>query len=169
MYQGTQAQMFAEYNRWMNENVYKAAATLSDYERKADLGAFFKSIHGTLEHLFWVDSAWLARFNGQPVPPPPELGAMFPDFEALWSARRERDQEINEWASALTPEWLARPFTWTSVLYASTFTQPGFVVVSQFFNHQTHHRGQATTLLMQLGVDPGVTDLPMLPALSAAS
>jgi uncharacterized damage-inducible protein DinB len=27
------------------------------------------------------------------------------------------------------------------------------------FNHQTHHRGQVTTLLSQLSIDIGVTDL----------
>jgi uncharacterized damage-inducible protein DinB len=166
MYQGTQPQMFARYNRWMNEKLYEAAATLSDYERKADLGAFFKSIHGTFEHLLWADGAWLARFEGQPVAPPPKE-LQFPEFEVMRSARRGRDAEILAWADALTPEWLTAPFSWKSVVYQSTFTQPGFAVVSQFFNHQTHHRGQITTLLMQLGVDPGVTDIPMLPELSA--
>jgi uncharacterized damage-inducible protein DinB len=34
------------------------------------------------------------------------------------------------------------------------------------FNHQTHHRGQLTTLLMQMGVDPGETDIPWSPALA---
>jgi uncharacterized damage-inducible protein DinB len=33
------------------------------------------------------------------------------------------------------------------------------------FNHQTHHRGQVTTLLSQLGLDPGITTIPMMPEL----
>ena len=42
-------------------------------------------------------------------------------------------------------------------------TYPLWLTVVSFFNHQTHHRGQATTLLMQAGIDPGVTDLIWLP------
>ncbi len=40
--------------------------------------------------------------------------------------------------------------------------------VQHFFNHQTHHRGQATTLLKQLGKDPGVTDYVQFLRLEAA-
>ncbi|HXK16966.1 MAG TPA: DinB family protein, partial [Polyangiaceae bacterium] len=90
-----------------------------------------------------------------------------PNFEELRSLRRARDQEIVAWADALTPKWLAEPYTWHSVVLARTFSMPGFAVVSQFFNHQTHHRGQITTLLVQLGIDPGVTDIPLLPVLEA--
>ena len=36
---------------------------------------------------------------------------------------------------------------------------PMWAVVTHLFNHETHHRGQITTLLMQAGQDPGVTDL----------
>jgi uncharacterized damage-inducible protein DinB len=36
---------------------------------------------------------------------------------------------------------------------------PAWIALTHFFNHQAHHRGQVTTLLMQAGVDPGVTDL----------
>ena len=49
MFAGNQQQLFAEYNRWMNEKLYAAAAQLTDERRKADLGAFFKSIHATFE------------------------------------------------------------------------------------------------------------------------
>jgi len=65
MFTGTYAALMAEYNAWMNERMYAAAATLSDEDRKRDRGAFFKSIHGTLNHLLWGDRAWFGRLAGQ--------------------------------------------------------------------------------------------------------
>ena len=65
MFDGTYALLMAEYNQWMNGKLYDGCARLSDEERKRDRGAFFKSIHGTLNHLVWGDRAWLPRFNGK--------------------------------------------------------------------------------------------------------
>ena len=73
----------ARYNRWMNEKLYRAAASLSDEARKRDLGAFFKSIHGTLNHLLLADRVWLSRFQGVPAPE----GFMAPGIRSL-------DQEL---------------------------------------------------------------------------
>jgi len=168
MFAGNQQQLFAEYNRWMNEKLYAAAAQLTDEQRKADLGAFFKSIHATFEHLLAIDNVWLRRFRGETASPPRGGGDFaHPDFEQLRSQRAACDRQIAAWADTLTQAWLSTPYTWHSVILARTFSMPGFAVVSQFFNHQTHHRGQITTLLKQLGVDPGVTDIPLLPALDA--
>jgi uncharacterized damage-inducible protein DinB len=166
MFEGNYPQLMAEYNRWMNERLYEACAGLSDEERTCDLGAFFKSIHGTLEHLVWGDRIWLARFNGKTYPASTVGEPMYDDFEELRSARRYMDNEILEWAKTTTPEYLAEPMTWSSKLYKFTQTHPRWVQIVQMFNHQTHHRGQVTTLLKQLGVDPGVTDVPLTPVLN---
>ena len=69
------------------------------------------------------------------------------------------DGRIMEWAVGLDQCWLEQSLSWFSGLYKKTFTQPAWLAVTHFFNHQTHHRGQATTLLMQFGIDPGATDL----------
>ena len=60
-----QARDMASYNRWMNQRLYSVCAELPDRERKEDRGAFFKSIHGTLNHLLVGDKVWLARFFGE--------------------------------------------------------------------------------------------------------
>jgi uncharacterized damage-inducible protein DinB len=163
---GTPTALFAEYNRWMNEKIYAAAATLSDADRKKDLGAFFKSLHGTLNHLLWGDTAWLSRFTGTKASLPPVGTIFIEDFAVLSRVRAELDGEIIAWAASVTEEWLRLPCTWTSKMYERSFTHPQWAMVAQMFNHQTHHRGQVTTLLMQLGVDPGVTDIPLLPLLN---
>ena len=168
MFTGTYPLLMAEYNRWMNQRLYALCAELPDEERKRDRGAFFKSIHGTLDHILWGDRVWLARFNAKSYATAPIGQPLYENFTELRTARAEMDREILEWAHGVTPQWLAEPLTWTSKLYGFTQTQPRWVLVTQMFNHQTHHRGQLTTLLKQIGVDPGVTDIPMLPALERA-
>lgn len=166
MYIGNYAQLMAEYNRWMNEKLYAACVKLSDDERKRDRGAFFKSIHGTLNHLLLADRLWLPRFSDKTYETKPMGVDLYADFDALRTARVAMDRDIVEWASGVTERWLHEPMTWTSKLYGMTQTHPRWVLVTQMFNHQTHHRGQVTTLLSQQGVDVGITDLPMLPILN---
>jgi uncharacterized damage-inducible protein DinB len=156
-------QTYARYNAWMNENIYGGCAKLSDAERRKDMGAFFKSIHGTLNHGMVGDLIWTARLTGKPVPNIALDQVLHEDFEALRAARRSLDASIQEFTAGLRDEWLTQPFTWTSRVYANTFTHPTWFLVLQMFNHQTHHRGQVTTLMKQLGVDPGPTDLPAMP------
>ena len=54
-------QMFAAYNAWANRRLYDHAARLSNDDYRADRGAFFKSVHGTLNHLLVADRIWMAR------------------------------------------------------------------------------------------------------------
>jgi len=166
MFTGTYAALMAEYNKWMNERMYAAAATLSDEDRKRDRGAFFKSIHSTLNHLLWGDRAWFGRWAGRTYPAVPAGQDLFDDFTALRDERATLDAELLTWARSLTPEWLAEPMTWTSRLYGFTQTHPRWVQVAQMFNHQTHHRGQVHALLTSFGIDMGPTDLPVLPILN---
>ncbi len=62
--------MFAGYNRWCNERLYGAAAKISDADYRADRGAFFKSLHGTLDHLLVGDRIWMRRFHSAGELPP---------------------------------------------------------------------------------------------------
>lgn len=162
MHPENQYQLMARYNQWMNEKLYAICAEMSDTTRKKDMGAFFGSVHGTLNHLLYGDIVWLARFKGQAVPTV-IVRELHADFDELRAARAAKDREILGWAAALTPEWLAAPFTYTSNVDRKTRVVPAWVLVTHLFNHQTHHRGQLTTLISQYGVDPGVTDIPFLP------
>jgi uncharacterized damage-inducible protein DinB len=156
-------QTFAAYNGWINRSLYTAAAQLSEAERKADRGAFFRSIHSTLNHILWGDRVWLPRFNGRTY----AVGAigvdLYADFGELLAARRAMDDEIAAWAAGLVDADLAGTLTWFSGVAQREMSRPRWLCVAQMFNHQTHHRGQVTTLLKQAGIDPGVTDLPWAP------
>lgn len=159
------ANTLARYNRWMNDKLYEVTASLSDDVRKKDLGAFFKSIHGTLNHLLVADKIWLGRFKGEAVP----QGFFGPDgirsldhefhesFEDLRRERQQTDATLSGWVAGLTQEQLEGPLVY--LRRGARLETPLWWAVAHVFNHQTHHRGQLTTLLTQQGCDPGVTDL----------
>lgn len=159
----------ARYNRWMNDKLYAACATLSDDERRRDRGAFFKSIHETLNHLLVADSIWLGRFTGkrdhlpkdsagEPIEIKSLTQPLYPTFEQMISARRALDAYIQAWVDALDDTALAGDFSFKTMAGVAQ-TSALWGTLTHFFNHQTHHRGQVTTLLSQRGVDVGVTDL----------
>lgn len=165
--------LLASYNKWMNAKLYEAAGKLSPQELAADRKAFFGSLLGTLNHIVVGDTIWLKRFATHPgghaaLDPVRKLAMpssldqiLFTDFAALSAHRKLLDQVIDEWAASLTKEDLAHVLQYTNtkgVVGRRKFSS----LVLHFFNHQTHHRGQATTLLFQAGQDVGITDLLML-------
>jgi uncharacterized damage-inducible protein DinB len=155
----------ARYNRWMNDKLYGLAATLSDEVRKRDVGAFFKSLHGTLNHLLVADRIWLARFTGAALPNgclgPGGIRALdqelYADFAELRRERTLTDEQLSTWSSSLSAEQLAGPLVYLRL--GQKHECPLWWAVAHVFNHQTHHRGQVTALLTQQGCDVGSTDL----------
>jgi uncharacterized damage-inducible protein DinB len=154
--------VMAHYNQWMNTRMYALCATLSAAELHQDRGAFFKSIYGTLNHIAYGDIAFMTRFTGDGHTIPEPGADLFGSFVHLNTERVRLDQRILDWSAALTPPWLAEPLTYTSKIDGKTRTVLRWVLVTHMFNHQTHHRGQVTTLLSQMGLDMGSTDLPFM-------
>ena len=163
------APVMASYNVWMNDKLYGRAARLDDADRKRDLGAYFKSLHGTFNHILLLDKAYLASFRDEHFELRSFDQELHTDFDELGADRRATDEAICVWAATLYEAALARPMRYFDVARGELATRPGWCMVLQLFNHQTHHRGQATTLLKQLGVDPGVTDFLQLPSLPSAA
>lgn len=160
-----QACLLAQYNTWMNGKLYAACAALSDDERKRDRGAFFRSVHGTLNHLLLADSIWMGRFEGKPFAFKSLDQELCASFDELRTRRGEMDERIERWARGLTGAALAAKLEFTSAITKRTHAPTLWRVVMHFFNHQTHHRGQLTTLLSQARVDYGTTDLFLMPGL----
>lgn len=159
-----QLRTFARYNRWMNERLYECCARLSDAERKEDRRAFFKSIHGTLNHLLLADRVWMGRFTGEPFAVRSLDQELYADFEELRRERAKTDAAVEAYVATLDEAALERELAYTSIAKPEPRRVAMRFALAHFFNHQAHHRGQLTTLLSQRGIDPGVTDLLWAPA-----
>jgi len=142
---------FARYNAWANRRLYDAAAELSDAEYRADRGAFFKSMHGTLNHLLTADQVWMQRFTGQ-GPTHARLDTIHHEqLSALRRAREAEDRRIVAYIDGLTEAQLAGTIRYRRVSSPEEFEQPLAPALAHFFNHQTHHRGQAHSILCSFG------------------
>ncbi|ANM03612.1 DinB family DNA damage-inducible protein [Rhizobium phaseoli] len=146
-----QYRMFAAYNRWANAQLYAAAAALSDAEFRSDRGAFFGSLHRTLNHLMVADRIWMKRFTGIGEAPTTLDAVLFEEFDALAAARRTEDERIIAWTGTIDEATLAGNFTYMPVTQQIAMTQPLWTALSHLFNHQTHHRGQCHMTLTALG------------------
>jgi uncharacterized damage-inducible protein DinB len=155
------ARLMAQYNAEMNRRLYTAAARLTDAERKADRGAFWKSIHGTLAHILWGDTQWMSRFDNWPKPEVSikQSAAMTDDFDTLHAWRVKADADIIAWTERVDDAWLAEDLVWFSGAAQKEMRRKKGPLMVHFFNHQTHHRGQAHALLTAFGQDTGDTDL----------
>jgi uncharacterized damage-inducible protein DinB len=170
-------ELMAKYNQWMNEQVYKAAADLSHAQLIEDRGAFFGSILGSLNHILVGDTIWLKRFATHPskynsldyvdsLPKPSALSeTLYPDFNELQKARIIMDAVIVNFSLEASEQDYEHELSFNDTKGQPFNKKFGFLV-HHFYNHQTHHRGQVTTLLSQLGIDVGVTDLLTLIPLS---
>ncbi len=139
--------MFAGYNAWCNERLYAAASSLSDADYRANRGAFFKSVHGTLNHLLVGDRIWMHRFTGEGELPKSLDAILYDDFAALRAARRGEDARISRYIERLSDTDLAGTLRYRTFVNPATIEQPLAPALDHFFNHQTHHRGQAHALL----------------------
>ncbi len=165
--------LMAKYNQWMNQSLYEAAAKLSEEKLTEDKQAFFSSIIGTLNHIVVADIIWLKRFSLHPanhlslepirlLEPPKILNQiLYTSLEELYQQRLQLDEVIVNWCNELSGSDICYLLRYKRMNGESKLQELGSLML-HFFNHQTHHRGQTTTLLSQEGIDVGVTDLLML-------
>ena len=155
------ARTMAAYNSEMNRRIYAGAARLSDDQRREDVGLFWKSLHGTLNHLLWADRQWMSRMDGWPpnTVPNPLSATLHADFADLRAARVQADARIEAFAERIDEAWLSEDLVWFSGAAGREMRREKRGLLVHLFNHQTHHRGQAHAALTLRGVDPGDTDL----------
>ena len=151
--------MFAGYNAWANRRLHDAASRLPDADYRADRGAFFRSVHGTLNHLLATDRIWMRRFTGEGDAPTRLDAVLFDDFAALRAARCVEDARIVAYVDGLDDAMLAGVIRYRRVSTPEPVEQELAPALAHWFNHQTHHRGQAHALLGALGHEPPELDL----------
>ena len=151
--------MFAAYNRWANGRIYDAAQALGEEQWNRNTGAVFGSLKGTLNHILVADRIWLKRFTGEGEAPAALDAILYEDLDRLRAAREAEDRRIVNWVEGLTPKALEGRFTYMTVTDLRTISQRLAPALDHFFNHQTHHRGQAHAILTMLGQPSVVLDL----------
>ena len=153
----------ASYNTWANEQTRLECDKLNNEQLRKDVGAFFGSIHGTMNHIMVADHIWMARFLGEPEFTAKLDAVLFATPEAFWAARKNLDAKIETFAASVSADWLAGSLTFGRVSSPVKRTRPRWALVVHMFNHATYHRGQVTTLMKQMGFDPAETDFPAAP------
>jgi uncharacterized damage-inducible protein DinB len=143
--------MFAAYNAWANRRLYDAAAALSDEDYRAERGAFFGSVHRTLNHILVGDRIWMHRFTGEGTTYTDLDTVPCDDLATLCAEREAEDARISGWIGGLSDEALAGTFSYRTISKPADVTQPLAPALAHFFNHQTHHRGQVHCLLTETG------------------
>jgi uncharacterized damage-inducible protein DinB len=151
--------MLAAYNAWANEQLFEAASKLSDADFRADRGAFFRSVHGTLNHLLVTDRIWLRRFTGKGEAPDRLDAVLFDHLAELRAARRAEDRRIVAYVEELSQEALGWRIRYRTISDQTEIEQPLAPALAHFFNHQTHHRGQVHCLLTGLAGEAPSLDL----------
>lgn len=154
--------MMAEYNAWANARLYTMASRLPDEMYRRDVGAFFKSLHGTLNHILCADLIWMRRLTGVGEHPTKLDAIVFDDFASLSAAREKEDQRIIDYVESLSDAQLEEIWAYQT-LNGTAQRQRRREILAHLFNHQTHHRGQAHTILTLLGVrEPDGLDLLLM-------
>jgi uncharacterized damage-inducible protein DinB len=161
--------MFGRYNAWANRRLYDAAGALPDADFRADRGAFFKSMHGTLNHLLVTDRIWMQRFTGEGEAPNRLDAILFDTFASLREAREAEDRRIVAYVEALDESKLSGVIKYRRISTQEEFIQPLWPALAHWFNHQTHHRGQAHAILTSLAGRAPELDLLYFQRLTGAS
>lgn len=151
--------LMADYNAWANRRLYRMAAALPDEEYRRDTGAYFRSLHGTLNHLLATDRIWLRRLTGTGESPARLDALLFDDLASLARARQQEDARLNAFVNGLSEAQCDEVWDYRN-LSGVPQRERRREILAHVFNHQTHHRGQAHAILTALGVaEPDSLDL----------
>lgn len=150
--------MLAKYNRLANVRLFDCCSELSPTQRKKDRRAFFRSIHGTLNHIMIGDRIWLSRFQGETVPSTGLDEILYDDFDELWEERQSMDRRLSEFVEAKDPDFLEEKISYINN-EGHRYDDPVHLLLPHLFNHQTHHRGQVHDMICQTDVDSPVLDM----------
>jgi len=151
--------LMAKYNAWANARLYRMASELPDELYRKNVGAFFKSLHGTLNHMLVADRIWMRRLTGSGEHPQKLNAILFDDLASLRAARQAEDDRILGFVEGLAEAEFENTVEYRN-LRGTAYRQVLRDILAHFFNHQTHHRGQAHAILTVLGVaEPESLDL----------
>ena len=151
--------LMADYHHWATQRLLERVGLLPEADYRRDTAQFFKSVHGTLNHLLLVEHLWQARLAGGIYPASGLDMELETDRDALRSRLLAFARGWRAFVDALSPQEVAGDLAYRS-MKGESFVMPYASLVLHVFNHATHHRGQISTILTQLDVETPVMDLP---------
>jgi uncharacterized damage-inducible protein DinB len=151
--------MMANYNEWANARLFRVAGTLEETLYRKEVGAYFRSLHGTLNHLLVADRIWMRRLTGTGDHPERLNAILFEDLPSLHAARVEEDRRLITFVQSLDEPAFEEVWDYRT-LDGTPQRQRRREILAHLFNHEAHHRGQAHAILTVLGVaEPEPLDL----------
>jgi len=154
----------ATYNNWQNAVLFDLCAEIGDEARRLDRGMFFGSIHNTLNHLIYIDLRILGILRTGEAEAFDARTIVEDDFDLLSAKRIEVDRDIMAFVNGSDHAW-QDGIRELQGLDGVVRKLPRQLFLMQLFNHQTHHRSQITAELHKMGIDYGITDVPLTPDL----
>lgn len=125
----------AKDNKRMDAKIYEVCEKIPDETRK-NMGAFFKPIDSTLNHIHYGDLAWIERLRDNKFTPRQISEDLFEEFNDLRIAQEEIDLEIPEWVRTLTPEIQNQTFDYVSNVGNFNRKLPIWVLTTHMLNYQ---------------------------------
>lgn len=157
--------LLAQCNLWMNEKLHNVCESLPTHIIKKDLHSYFKSIFSTFNYLLLADNIWMFRFTQQLFHVTSLSKQSHSDLLSFREDRELTDHAITHFIEHLSTRDLGQILLYQSLVKPQPRQTMLWDALTYFLTHQTHHRAQITTLLSQLEVDVGVTDLFHMPDL----
>jgi len=148
----------ARYHGWAHERLSASLDGVSDADWRADHGLFFKSLHGTLNHLLLADLIWFGRFTGQPYAAASLADEVESDRAALLRSVRTQASRWGELVEATDEAAFGGRLCYPNMSGQSCDT-PWAGTLLHVFNHATHHRGQMSAVATRLGQPAPEMDL----------
>jgi uncharacterized damage-inducible protein DinB len=146
-------QTLLDYHYWARDRLLDAVAALSPEQYQRDLGSSFKSVRETVTHVYAAEWAWFERWHGRS---PTALLApdLFADLAALRRGWSELETKMRDYVAGLGEQGTSRVIEY-KLLSGAAGASPLWQMLQHVVNHASYHRGQVTTMLRQMGAQPG--------------
>jgi uncharacterized damage-inducible protein DinB len=154
---GALCQLQLEFMKWADDIMFAAISEVPPGQLDHDFGSSFKSLFGTLNHVYLAELVWLKRIQGNPGTKIADLEAPA-DLSALGQAWPELHRAWIDWSRSMSDENLRAPLIFRS-MQGTEAQLPLWQIVLHVVNHGSYHRGQVATMLRQSGIKPPGTDL----------
>ena len=152
------ARMLAHYKAWADKVMFDGVAALPPGEAEKERKTLFKTMIGTLNHIYVVDLIWQAHLEGREHGFKARNIAVHAQLPALWAAQQKVNDWIIDWAEAQSETSLAEPMPFTFVNGTRSAMARGAMFL-HLVTHGSYHRGWVAEMFFAAGARPPQPDL----------